>query len=172
MVQKDSSISGIPGRNVKIKMSCFADDSSVFLSDDYSINRFFRITEQYQRASGAKINYKKPSVCSWGSGQLVLTTLLEFLGETPFQLQGYSFGRNVSEEEVWLPLLRKWTRILHGWKSPAPSFKSKSVVLNSVILPVFFIYNRYSYIPLLLVSNFVFNHECVYLFGFYYYLLL
>ena len=71
-------------------MSCFADDNSVFLSDNYSIDRFIGIIAQRQRVSGTKVNYKKtfdmflskwssrsdhPFKISWGDSIILLVEM-------------------------------------------------------------------------------------------------
>ena len=48
-----------PGSETALKLSQFADDTTLFLTDDQSINEAFRTFELYECASGARINRSK-----------------------------------------------------------------------------------------------------------------
>ena len=48
-----------PGSETEVKLSQFADDTTLLLTDDQCIDEAFRTFELYERASGARINQNK-----------------------------------------------------------------------------------------------------------------
>jgi len=64
-IRKNNKIDGIElpvkeNENTKsAKIALFADDTQIFCKNESSIKTVFKVLEQYARASGAKINYKK-----------------------------------------------------------------------------------------------------------------
>ena len=48
-----------PGSENEVKLSQFADDTTLLLTDEQSIAETFRVFDRYELASGAKINQSK-----------------------------------------------------------------------------------------------------------------
>lgn len=69
-LRADPQIHGIklPG-GTEARVSMYADDATLILSDEKSIVHSFRVIERYERASGAKLNSRNPTGFTSGSGR-------------------------------------------------------------------------------------------------------
>ncbi len=57
--RKNKNIHGIMVQGVEVKISSFADDTQLYISDEASLRETWRVLKAYSLASGAKINKEK-----------------------------------------------------------------------------------------------------------------
>ena len=60
-IHNDCFIAGIytPNNRFHVKISLYADDNTIILTNDQSIRRFFYHVSNFEKVSGSKVNYKK-----------------------------------------------------------------------------------------------------------------
>ena len=73
-IRNSPNINGLqfPGTNEDTKRSAFADDATLILTDYISIHSAFEIINDYEKASGAKLNRSKSCESGWESGEKMI----------------------------------------------------------------------------------------------------
>lgn len=68
-IREDSLMCGLrlPGERDEARISLHADDTTVIVTDHFSIKRCFELVELYCKASGAKLNKEKCKAVAFGS---------------------------------------------------------------------------------------------------------
>ena len=66
-IRNKDSIKGIEINDLEIKLLQFADDTTAVLSDLNSANALFSLLEEFEKASGLKLNVKKTEAMWIGS---------------------------------------------------------------------------------------------------------
>ena len=132
-IRTDNNIKGIRINKSEHKISQYADDTTLTVVGDDSINRVFSPTVTYERASGAKINLDKceglwtginknrtdkPHGIKWQSDQV--------------KIIGHYFGYKNMEHANWEPRIEKFKRTLSLWKTRNLSLRGKSLVINQL----------------------------------------
>ena len=137
-IRSNPGIHGVkpPGSEDEVKLSQFADDTTLLLTDEQSIVETFRVFDRYELASGAKINQSK---CKglWSGA---------FSRRTD-QLQGFEWSNDYIHEKGlgqfignidcsrvnWESKIQKINNIVDAWRNRDLSFKSKAMVINGLL---------------------------------------
>ena len=116
-------------------ISQYADDTTLLCTDDDEISTVFSIYEDYEKASGAKINKEKSKGLWTGSWK--------GRSDPPIELQwnsdnipclGTCVGNGDYSHLIWDNRLNKFSDILDSWKNRNLSFSGKTVVLNTLAM--------------------------------------
>lgn len=148
-VQDDKNIHGllVPGGKFHLKMSLYADDNTGIFTDDSSVKRFFDHICLFQRLSGSKINYRKSSGLYLGKWKNRSDHPFGISWVQNTKLLGYHVGYNLSPDDIWSTVFNKWSNTLNIWKHRDLSFKGKSTILNSLLLPKIIYYVTCNLLP-------------------------
>ena len=134
-VRNDKDIKGIklPGSPDEIKISLFADDSTGVLTTDYSIHKFLYWINLFGKASGSKLNKDKTKglwLGEWKNRKDNYRFGIDFVDS--LKIVGIRFGNNVSQDDIWNPILLKFEKKLDEWKNRKLSLLERCIIINLV----------------------------------------
>ena len=125
----------LPGaRGQEFKIRQYADDSTCFVKDIYSLSVLFSILQKYERGSGAKLNYSKTEAMWLGAWHACPDTPLGLTWVTKMKVLGvwYSNGLVNVDPDNWQSKLNKLEKNLNLWKSRSLSFVGKALIINTL----------------------------------------
>ena len=130
-VRSDPKIKGIPVASILHKISQYADDTSLTVVGDESIERIAYHLDLYEKASGAKVNREKCKVLWLGSNQNRTDKPLGFKFQTDkIKVLGIHVENTPLSHTVWEEKIDKFIRTLHLRKMRDLSLKGKKTVIN------------------------------------------
>ena len=137
-IRENQRIRGIrpPGSQEELKLSQFADDTTLLLTDDQSIDEAFMTFDLYERASGAKINKGK---CKglWCGAFAQRTDQLHdfewFNDYIPDKILGQFVGNVDCTQLNWETKIQKINNIIAAWRHRELSFKGRALVINGLL---------------------------------------
>ena len=123
---------GAGGRYFKIQE--YADDSTCFVKDVYSLNRLFLLLSKYEQGTGAKLNMSKTEAMWLGSWRTCPAQPLGLTWVSKMKILGVWFSNgNVNvDPENWLPRLSKLEANLNLWTTRSLSFVGKTLIVNII----------------------------------------
>ena len=136
-IRADSSIAGfpLPGSSIRVKISQYADDTTLIVDDDTSLTRIFHVLEDYSKASGAKLNLTKCVGLWLGSWRHRKDSPVSIRwSSTNIQVLGAALGPDITPDQRWDPLISKIETSLAPWAKRTLSFSGKTTVLNCLVL--------------------------------------
>eukprot|EP00112_Aurelia_sp_Birch-Aquarium-sp1_P012597 Seg265.3 transcript_id=Seg265.3/GoldUCD/mRNA.D3Y31 product="Transposon TX1 putative 149 kDa protein" protein_id=Seg265.3/GoldUCD/D3Y31 len=128
----------IPGCTREIKISQYADDTTLFLKNDYSVDQALLSIHDYERGSGSKVNYDRGKSCGkwlykpdsssiWANANLNWTV-------GPLEILGVLFGSKEAIEDTWMKRVEKLINRLDAWSHRSLSLKGKILIVNTIAL--------------------------------------
>ncbi|KAF5330225.1 hypothetical protein D9611_010656 [Ephemerocybe angulata] len=149
---RQSKLKGLQYEGVEERMilsNLFADDTTVFLSEDDDFGVLLKILDRWCQASGAKFNINKTTVIPLGneihrhrlrkkrrlqkgSTRLPLDIHIAQDGE-PVRILGAYFGHGISEDEVWQPIMGKIKTTLGHWAKNRPTIRGLAMSHNTLV---------------------------------------
>ena len=137
-IRENSRIHGIrpPDSEEELKLSQYADDTTLLLSDDVSIDEAFTTFELYERASGAKINIGKCKGLWCGAFKERTDQLHGFdwyNDYIPEKILGLFFGNVDCTKLNWDIKIQKINNIIAAWRHRELSYKGKALVINGLL---------------------------------------
>ena len=135
-IRVSPDISGVqlPGTLEELRCEGYADDTTVVVTTDESINEVFTIYDQYERGSGAKLNKGKSKGMWLGEWRDRTDTPhgLSWVKQLP--CLGAIFSASDCSREMWEPKVEKVEKRLSAWKGRSLSYRGKSLVINALAL--------------------------------------
>ena len=130
-IRSNPRIHGIkpPGSQAAAKLSQFADDTTLLLTDEQSITETFHVFDLNERASGAKINKNK---CKglWSGSLSYRTDQIYgfdwFNDFIPEKILGQFFGNVNCTTMNWNVKVQKINNIIASWKHRELSYKGRA----------------------------------------------
>ncbi|KAL1711713.1 hypothetical protein EV715DRAFT_214945, partial [Schizophyllum commune] len=139
----------IPGLVDKIIVALFADDTTVYLSDEDSFDELTRLLDLWCRASTAKFNVEKTEIIPIGSpeyrasvvetmkispGQQALPGFIHIARDgEPVRILGARQGNKIPRELIWRPILVDIEQSLERWGKLFLTFDGRQKVLQMVL---------------------------------------
>lgn len=136
-IRKNAYIRGIqlPGGE-SLTISQFADDTVLYLENDFCLREAMNVIDVFSSASGSKINKGKSQIKYLGKWKERVDTPLGLsLCTGPMTILGISFGNEDDVETNWEIRLGKVLTKLNIWKLRKLSLSGKVLVIKSDILP-------------------------------------
>ena len=141
-IRQDPILKGIriPGKKGDVRISQYADDTTLFLLDPHSLKRALEIINIYEKATGALLNFDKTSAMLIGNRFKHKFDPTEFhlnwVNNTGIKILGITFFNDYfhTQNFNWTNQINKLTSTLDAWKSRTLSHRGKATVVNNLAL--------------------------------------
>ena len=120
-----------------IKLTQYADDTTVFLRDVRSLNNLFSLLARFENCSGLRINQSKPELLWLGSLRYRKDTLFNLrLSEEPIYALGvhFSYDEQLAAKKNFFDRLDPLRRILNIWSSRDISIYGRINVVKTIAI--------------------------------------
>ena len=139
-IRTSPNINGLklPGTNEEAKLSAFADDATLILTDYNSIFSSFQILTNYEQASGAKLNKSKSCgvwLSKWKNNKDKLCNI--HWTNDKHKILGFFFGNGTFDKMNWKKPLDKFKKSVQFIRKRKLSLFGKSKLLNTNSLTKF-----------------------------------
>jgi len=164
-IRASTEIKGLrpPNSTTDVKLSQYADDTTLLLKDTSSITHTFSILNLYERASGAKINRDKCKGLWSGSLKHRTDNLMDFDWFNDFipdKILGHFFGNTDCNKRNLEPRIQKIKTTIEAWQHRDLSFKGKSLVINGLLTSTLWYTATSTHMPIWAISeieNLIYN---------------
>ena len=158
-IKAETKIQGflLPGaRGQQFKMRQYADDSTCFVKDLYSLSVLFSILKRYELGTGAKFNYSKTEAMWLGAWRSCPDKPLGLKWVTKMKLLGvwYTNGLVNVDPDNWQAKLNKLEKNLNLWKTRSLSYVGKALIINVIGASKFWFLARVLPTPEWVISRF------------------
>ncbi len=136
-IRDNKKISGIYVGNNEYKISQYADDSYLFLSDILSIEESIKTINTFTILAGPKLNVKKTEGIWLGANkQLPKSVHGIVFTDRPLKCLGLYVGHDKDEcyKKNWIDKLNKIEKTLDIWKRRQLSIQGKVIIVKSLIM--------------------------------------
>ena len=132
-IRADSTIHGVklPGGS-EAKISMYADDATLILSDDRSIKNSFKVIERFERASGAKLNQQKSQGLYLGRWRGRRDGPVNIPWVDSAKIIGHTFGKD--RHNLWENKISEIESAVKNWEGKELTMKGRVAVVNTFIL--------------------------------------
>ena len=142
----------IPGRRDSLKIKLFADDTTVYMSENDDMADLQRVLNQWCAVSGAKFNIEKTEIIpignedqrreirdsgrlsEWGQA-LPQGTRIAKEGE-PVRILGAWLGNGVDQTTTWAPIMENCSKRLQRWNAGRHSLEGRRLIIQMQIAGV------------------------------------
>ena len=133
-IRADKEIKGIQiNHEVQHKISQYADDTTLTVVGDDSIDRVFSHAATYERASGARINLDKcEGLWIWTNKNRTDKPQGIKWHTDKIKIIGFYLGNKNVERANWEPRIERFKKTLNLWKTRDLSLRGKSLVINQL----------------------------------------
>jgi hypothetical protein len=136
-IRDNEKISGICVNDEEIKISQYADDTYMLLSDIESIKETLNMINEFSRIAGPKLNMKKTEGIWLGAYKQFPKNVygISFTNE-PVRCLGIYVGHNKDKcyEKNWIDKMEKMEKILNIWKRRQLSMQGKVTIIKTLIM--------------------------------------
>ena len=145
---------GASGQQFKIRQ--YADDSTCFVKNLYSLSALFSILTRYELGTGAKLNFSKTEAMWLGAWRSSTDQPLGLTWVSKMKILGvwYSNGLVDVVQDNWQTKLNKLEKNLNLWKTRSLSFTGKALIINVLGASKFWFLARILPTPEWVVSRF------------------
>lgn len=158
-LRHSSAIKGIVGSGIEHKVSLYADDALIYISDPLSsITELLTLLQKFGRISGYKVNLQKSELMPVTSIDRTLIDLGPFkISSNKFKYLGIWITRSHKYlyKANFLPLLVNLRKDIARWNSLPLSMGGRTNLIKMTILPKFF--SLFQNVPVLLTKSFFSN---------------
>ena len=137
-IRRSKEIKGIPiDEHNEVKLSQYADDTTVFLSDIQSLSRLFDLLLLFERCSGLKLNQTKSEMLWLGSMRNRKDTIhdLQLSAEPVYALGAhFTYDLEVSEKKHFLDKLGSLKKTLNMWSQRDLSIAGRINIIKTLAL--------------------------------------
>ena len=133
-IRNEPKIKGIKlPDNTEVKITQYADDTTLFVSDTESISTCLSVLRVYEAASGAKININKTKGLWLGASKQnkLRNEDIEFTN-SKINVLGIWVGNVDCTRDNWDPVITKFEKTLNLWSQRNLSYQGKVTVVNTL----------------------------------------
>ena len=135
----------IPGSRRDVRISQYADDTTLFLTTHDSINKALIQIRIYEAATGARLNFDKTYAMRIGVLDLVKIDILDYpqinwVQNDGIKILGITFFNDYFQTQNynWTTQIHKLDISLNQWKPRHLSLKGRALIINSIAKSVVF----------------------------------
>ena len=130
-IRRSKEIKGITiGENKEVKLSQYADDTTLFLSDAQSVSNLFDLLSLFEKCSGLKINQTKSEMLWLGSSRH-----RKMSGEPVYALgMHFTYEQEASEKKIFFKKLGSLKKTLHVWSQRDLSIFGRINIVKTIAL--------------------------------------
>ena len=143
-IRTNTGINGIKYKDLEIKISLMADDTTLFVTDLQSLEKAIEEFKRFQICSGLKLNIEKTEMIPLGTlrnklnkTQLPLSLMNIQIKEGPFKALGVWFSNN--EKEItdlnYTERLCSMQKLINIWTARNLSLRGRIMIIKALILP-------------------------------------
>ena len=135
-IRSDDGVKGISVSHLTVTISQYADDTTIFLKDEASLQAVFDILDHFGKCAGLKINKGKTEIIALGNNIIAPKVLGIRCTNIPVKALGVWIGKD-SEEIIQLNFrerIGKLKTVLNIWQQRTLTLKGKVVIVNSLAL--------------------------------------
>ena len=122
----------LPGAHSYFKLRQYADDSTCFVKDTFSLHNLFYLLRKFERGTGAKLNLSKTEAMWLGAWRSRPDTPLGLSWIQKMKICGVWFSNGLVnvDPDNWLPRISKLESNINLWKCRSLSLVGKVLVIN------------------------------------------
>ena len=157
-IRSHTAIHGLhpPGSATEVRISQYADDTTLFLTQDTSIHTVFEIFQNYERASGARINLDKCKGLWCGAFISRQDSPLDFEWNTdafPDKILGLYIGNTDCSLRNLEHKIDKINTTIAAWRHRSLSFKGRALIINALLTSTLWYHATNLYFPSWAIDN-------------------
>lgn len=154
-LRKDDGVRGVPipgGHGLTQKLTQYADDTTLMLQDDNSVQRAFDIITRYERGTGSKLNYEKTKGIYIGrrQGQTHGAVPITWTND-PIDVLGTKISPSLQQD--WQKQTNKLDQRLQGWSSRSLTIYGRALITRTFGLANFIFLATIFVIPQNVITN-------------------
>ena len=133
-VRAAANINGITISGQEIRMTQYADDTTLFLNDSYSVCGAMEILHDFKLASGLDINLQKCCIMWLGGNCMSTETVCGITAVRKVKILGvwFSAAENCNEENI-SPIITKMKSTVNSWAQRSLTIKGRIVITKALI---------------------------------------
>ena len=147
---RNSNIKGIeiPNLNETAKVTLFADDTTVILAENDSLDELMDILNEWCQISGAKFNVEKTEIIPLGTdhyrqnlkdtrklnerGSSIPENIHVASDKEATRILGAWVGNDTNPKESWKPIVETITKDLTRWQTHYPTLEGKRLIIQMI----------------------------------------
>ena len=137
-IERSREIEGIQiDPNKSIKITQYADDTTVFVKDVRSVHRLFDLLQQFENCSGLRINQSKSEILWLGSLLQRKDSILNLkLSDEPIYALGvyFSYDEKLANKKNFFEELPKLKKTLNIWSSRDISIYGRVNIIKTLAI--------------------------------------
>lgn len=134
-VRERDDIKGIMINNTEVKISQYADDTTLFLDDQLSVERIVTLLNEFREVSGLDINLRKSNIMWLGSFKNRRDSLNGIEAVAKIKILGlwFSATENCNEDNI-SPVIKRIQNVTNAWSERSLTIKGRIVVAKSLLM--------------------------------------
>ena len=137
-LRNTEKIHGISIDGIEVKISQYADDTSIFVTDTESAEETVRLLHKFREVSGLSLNLEKSDFVWLGAKRRSTEVICQVCPKTSFKSLGiiYSTVRDCQYDNLQ-PRIRRMRAIMNSWKERHVSIKGKITLAKALLVSQF-----------------------------------
>lgn len=139
-IRRDNNIKGLDLLDTTTKILQFADDSTLFVKEEESLDRALVVIDNFREVSGLELNLQKTQGIMLGPIEMAGSNSREIQWGNRFKILGIQFDSENSDNKDKVlnfdPAISKMKKICSSWSLRNLSLKGRTVILNTLVLPI------------------------------------
>ena len=155
-IRNNIDIDGIKIENEQFTITQLADDTTLFLRNEKSLECVLKLLGHFENCAGLKLNTEKTEIITLGKNSEFPTKILGInITDKPIKALGIWISKNHDEciELNFKEKNKKLENVLNMWKARKLTIKGKVTVLQSLALSQMYFTSSILYVPPEVISN-------------------
>ena len=133
-IRSANSVKGVKISNQEIKIMQYADDTTISLGDEQSVQQVMEILEEFKKTSGLEINVQKSSVMRLGSCKHDRTPICGIEAVAKVKILGvwFSATEQCNDDNID-PIIRNIKNVTNSWQQRNLTIKGRIVIAKSLL---------------------------------------